>query len=108
MKTLFGHRNLIVLIFGVMLLIYGVQEMSYAQEANPTITATTLQPLTEENLHENVVTLTLSGGRYERSTSRIRDALTLSGFEGVTVSDSFWDVDRVSSTVITVCVNIHW
>ena len=101
MKTLFGHRNLIVLIFGIMLLIYGVQGMSYAQEANPTITASTPQPLTEATLHGSVVTLTISGGSYEYSTFRIRNALTFSGIEGVTVGRS-WDVARVSDTEVTV------
>ena len=101
MKTLFGYRNLTILILGVMLLIYGVQGVSYAQEVNPTVTASTPQPLTETTLSGNVVTLTLSGGIYERSTSRIRNALTFTGIEGVTVRRS-WDVDRVSDTEVTV------
>ncbi len=101
MKMLFGHRNSIVVIIGVMFFIYGGQGMSYAQEVNPTITASSPQPLTEATLHSSVVTLTLSGGRYEGSTFRIRDAVAFSGIEGVTVSRS-WDVDRVSDTEVTV------
>ena len=40
MKTLFVNRNIIVSIFAVMLLIYGVQSISYGQEdGTPTVTA---------------------------------------------------------------------
>ena len=40
MKTLFVNRNIIVLIFTVMMLIYGVQGISYGQEdGTPTVTA---------------------------------------------------------------------
>ena len=64
------------------------------------VTASTAVPLTETTLHEGVVTLTLSGGTYERSSFRIRDAITLSGISGVTVGT--FGVDRVSDTEITV------
>ena len=64
------------------------------------ITASTTSPLTETTLHESVVTLTLSGGTYERSSFRIRDAITLSGISGVTVGT--FGVDRISDTEITV------
>ena len=64
------------------------------------VTASTASPLTETTLHESVVTLTLSGGAYERSSFRIRDAITLSGISGVTVGT--FGVDRVSDTEITV------
>ena len=37
MKTLVVNRNLIVLIISVMLLIYGIQGMSYAQGSKPTV-----------------------------------------------------------------------
>ncbi len=100
MKTPFGHRNIIVSIFGVVLLIYGAQRISYAQEANPTITASVQQPLTESTLHGSVVTLTLSGATYERSTVWIRDEVTPSGITGVSVD--IFDVDRVSDTEVTV------
>ena len=99
MKTLFGKQNIIASILGIMLFIYGAQGISYAQEANPTITASTPQPLTEVNLHESVVTLTLSGRRFADEWF-IRMALTISGIEGVTVSS--FDVDRVSDTEVTV------
>ena len=99
MKTPFGKQNIIASILGIMLLIYGVQGIGYAQEANPTITASTPQPLTETNLHQNVVTLTLSGGTYEIWIQR--GIVSISGIDGVTFH---WlaDIDRVSDTEVTV------
>ena len=65
------------------------------------ITASTTAPLTETTLDESVVTLTLNGGTYERSSSRIRNAVTVStGITGVTVRS--FDIDRVSDTQVTV------
>ena len=64
------------------------------------LVASTDVPLTEANLHETVVTLTLSGRTYERSRFSIRDAVTVSGINGVTVGT--FDIDRVSDTEITV------
>ena len=64
------------------------------------VTASTASPLTETTLDESVVTLTLTGGTYERSSFRIRNAITVSGISGVTV-DTF-GVDRVSDTQVTV------
>ena len=66
----------------------------------PTLTASTTSPLTEAALHENVVTLRLNGGAYERSSFTIKGALTVSGITGVTVGT--FGVDRVSDTVVTV------
>ena len=63
------------------------------------ITASTVAPLTETTLHESVVTLTLNGGTYERWLPS--DAVTVSGIDGVTFDD-FFDLDRVSDTVVTV------
>ena len=65
------------------------------------LAASTAAPLTEATLDESVVTLTLSGGTYESSSSRIRNAVTVStGITGVTVRS--FDIDRVSNTQITV------
>ena len=61
------------------------------------VVASTTSPLTEATLHESVVTLTLSDGSYEQSVSDIRDALMVSGMDGVT-----FDVERVSDTEITI------
>ena len=69
------------------------------------VTASTAVPLTETTLHEGVVTLTLNGGTYERSSFRIRDAITLSGISGVTVGT--FGVDRVSDTEITVEIEFN-
>ena len=66
----------------------------------PTLSASTVAPLTEATLHEGVVTLRLSGGTYERSTFTIRDAVTVSGIASVTVGT--FGVDRVSDTEVTI------
>ena len=63
--------------------------------------ASTASPLTEANLHGSVVTLTLSGRNYEQSSWDIERSLTVSGIDGVTVA-SFFGVDRVSDTEVTV------
>ena len=79
----------------------GSGETPGGSESQPDgITASTTAPLTEATLDESVVTLTLSGGTYERSSFRIRDAITLSGISGVTVGT--FGVDRISDTEITV------
>ncbi len=57
-------------------------------------------PLTEATLHGSVVTFTLSGRKYARSTFDIRDAVSVSGIEGVTIP--WHDPDRKSDTEITV------
>ena len=64
------------------------------------VTATTTSPLTEATLDGSVVTLTLSGASYTRSVLDIRDAITLSGIEGVSVGR--FGVNRVSDTAATV------
>ena len=64
------------------------------------VVASTTAPLTEATLHESVVTLTLSGRTYERSSFRIRDAVKVSGIDGVTIGT--FGLDRVSDTVLTI------
>ena len=64
------------------------------------LVATTAAPLTEATLDGSVVTLTLSGRTFERSSFRIRDAVTVSGIPGITVGT--FDIDRVSDTEVTV------
>ena len=66
----------------------------------PTLTASTTSPLTEATLNESVVTLTLSGGTYERSSFSVARVIEVSGINGVTFNT--WDVDRVSDTQVTV------
>ena len=70
---------------------------SYAQWGeNPTITASTGQPLTETTLDGSVVTLTLSNGTYERWLGL--HSVMVSGILGVTIGS--FSVDRVSDTKI--------
>ena len=64
------------------------------------VVASTTSPLTEDTLDGSVVTLTLSGRTYETSGVRIRNAVTASGIDGVTVGT--FDIDRVSDTQVTV------
>ena len=64
------------------------------------VTASTAASLTESTLDESVVTLTLNGRTYERSSFRIRDAITVSGISGVTVGT--FGVRRVSDTEVTI------
>ena len=61
--------------------------------------ASTETPLTEANLNGSTITLTLTGRRFA-DTFDIRDALSVSGIEGVVFE--MWNVDRVSETVVTV------
>ncbi len=68
--------------------------------SNPTLSTSTAAPLTEATLAGSVVTLTLSGGFYELSIFKIRDAIRISGIPGVTVGT--FGVDRVNDTEITV------
>ena len=95
MKTLVMNRKYLLLILVTVLIPFGTQS-SYGQ----TITASVDTPLTEATLDESVVTLMLSGRVYERSIFDIRDGVTVSGIEGVTYH--WFDLDRVSDTVITV------
>ncbi|MYH80594.1 T9SS type A sorting domain-containing protein, partial [Candidatus Poribacteria bacterium] len=64
------------------------------------VTASTKSPLTEATLDESVVTLTLTGRKYARSTFDIRDAVTVSGIDGVTIP--WHEPDKKSDTEITV------
>ena len=96
MKTQTVNRTHLVFILATILIIFGARGTSFGQ----TITASTPQPLTEATLHGSIVTLTLSGSTYERSSFRISNAITVSGVDGVTVS-SYPGVDRVNDTVAT-------
>ena len=64
------------------------------------VVASTASPLTEATLDESVVTLTISGRTFERSSFKIKDAVTVSGIAGVTVGT--FGIDRVSDTKVTV------
>ena len=64
------------------------------------LVASTALPLTKATLDGSVVILTLSGSGYERWSSDIRNAVTVSGISGVTI-DTF-GADRVSDVQIAV------
>ena len=64
------------------------------------VTASTDAPLTEATLDESVVTLTLSGRKFEQSISDIRPAASVSGISGVTFP--WHDPDKKSDTEITM------
>ena len=66
------------------------------------LVASTEFPLTEATLHESIVTLTLAGRNYEQYSFQIEEALTISGIDGVAISDSYNAVRRVSDTEVTV------
>ena len=65
--------------------------------------AAAASPLTEENLNESVVTLTLADAAYEADISKIRNAVSVSGIEGVRVNTS--KIQRHSDRTITVALN---
>ena len=94
-------KSFVFILVTILVVTFGTQGISYAQEANPTIAASVQQPLTEATLNGNTVTLTVNGGRFTDSVWDIRDAVSVSGIDGVTFDD-FFNVDRVSDTEVTV------
>ena len=67
------------------------------------ISASVVSPLTETNLDEGSVTLTLAGATYEQDISTIREAVNVSGIDGVTIDTD--TMQRVSDTKITIELN---
>ena len=100
MKNIIFNRKPIVSILIGMLVICALPGISYGSSDDISVVASTDSPLTEATLHESVVTLTLSGGDYEQSGFKIRDAVEVSGIDGTTVGT--FGVERVSDTKITV------
>ena len=94
-------KGFVFILITILIVVFGTLNASYAQQENPTITASTPQPLTEGTLHKSIVTLTLNAAKYERSFFRISNAVSVSGIDGVTFDD-FFDVDRVSDTEVTI------
>ncbi|MYA98496.1 leucine-rich repeat protein, partial [Candidatus Poribacteria bacterium] len=78
----------------------GIPEQPVTTGGVPTLSVSTAAPLTEATLHEGIVTLTLNGGTYERSSWRLRDAVSVSGITGIAL-DTF-DTERVSDTKLTI------
>ncbi len=64
------------------------------------IVASTKSPLTEATLNGSVVTLTLSGRTFERSSFTIRNAVKVSGINGVSIP--WHEPDRKSDTELTI------
>ena len=64
------------------------------------VSASVVSPLTEATLPESVVTLTLTGVVYEQDLSKIRDAVTVSGINGVSANSS--KIQRLSDSKVTV------
>ena len=93
-------KGIVFILVTILIVTFGTQNTSYAQEVNPTITVSVEAPLTEATLHGSVVTLTLSGGRFIDWEWYIREAVSISGIDGVTIKQ--WDVERVSDTEVAV------
>ena len=66
------------------------------EEGGPTVTVSSSYPLTAATLNGSVVTLTLSSGAFETISSRIRDAVTITGITGLTFD--WTDIEKVSDT----------
>ena len=92
-------KGIVFILTTILMVTFGTQSISYAQEANPTIAASVEAPLTEADLHGSVITLTLSGRQFDAQRV-IRDAVSVSGIDGVTFDS--WYVDRVSDREVTV------
>ena len=65
-----------------------------------TLNASTAAPLTEATLHGSVITLILSGKRYDTNWNYVSQNVTLSGIAGVTFKRH--NVKRVSDTRVTI------
>ena len=76
---------------------------SKVRVGNKGISAFPKPPLAEATLNESVVTLILSGATYEVDISKIRNAVSVSGIEGVRVNTS--KIQRLNSKRITVALN---
>ena len=92
------QKGFVFILVSILMVTLGTQNISYAQEGNPAITASVEEPLTEATLHGSIVTLTLSGGRFADRGWDIRRALSVLGIDSVTVDD----VERVSDTEVTI------
>ena len=94
-----NQKGCVYILVFILMVTFGTQNISYAQDTDPTITASVEEPLTESTLSGSIVTLTLSGGKFNHEYY-VGRALSISGIEGVTFRS--WDVERVSDTVATV------
>ncbi|MDE0323376.1 MAG: hypothetical protein OXN27_05590, partial [Candidatus Poribacteria bacterium] len=67
------------------------------------VSASVVSPLTEATLDGSIVTLLLTGAAFEQDISKIREAVTVSGINGVTIDIAA--VQRISDRKITVELN---
>ena len=70
------------------------------EESGPTVTVSTLQPLSAATLNGGILILTLSSGEFETIRSRIRDAVTISAVAGITFD--WTDIEKVSDTEVRI------
>ena len=80
MKIQVSMKKWFIFIFTFILLTCSVQGIGYGQ----TLTASTPEALTETNLNNSVVTLSLEGAAWA-DISKIRNAVAVSGIDGVTI-----------------------
>ncbi len=96
-----NQKGFVFILVSILMVTFGIQSISYAQEADPTITASVEAPLTEATLDGGVITLNLNGRSFARSWD-IGSAVSVSGIERVTTGEWSSGVRRVSDTVVTV------
>ncbi|MXZ00359.1 hypothetical protein F4Y93_06805, partial [Candidatus Poribacteria bacterium] len=94
-------KGIVFLLVSILIVTWGTQSISYAQEADPTLTVSVEEPLTEANLNGSTVTLTLSSGRFVDQMWHIEAALSISGIDGVTIGSWFY-FQRVSATEVII------
>ena len=67
------------------------------------LAASTAAPLTEATLNGSVITLSLTGHRFDDSEWGIERALSISGIDGVNIADTYYDtVNRISDTEVAI------
>ena len=98
MKIQVSMKKWFIFIFMVFLLSYSVQGIGYGQ----TLTASTPEALTETNLNNSVVTLSLEGAAWA-DISKIRYAVTVSGIDGVTIKRVRYQTSRRRWVCVSGC-----
>lgn len=102
MKSVLVSFKRLALMLSTVLFVFGVHGVSDGQ--NLTLSASP-QQLSEAELDEGVVTLSLQGGTYVNFRWTIANALTVSGIPGVTIGTlgvAWFGIERVSDTEIEV------
>ena len=88
-----------------MVQVAGAEESVNGDSQQTEVSASVVSPLTETTLDESVVTLTLKEHTYEQDISKIRDALSVSGINGVAIDPA--TVQRLSDTEIMVALTFN-